>query len=272
MGIREGLDVLRGACDLKAVIGGHNGRHHAQVRCKVKLIRTNYSHVTRDVVTEQHFVSVSLVQPQGTSEDIRQVILTANESLVGLIVCPLPHLSGMDILRIAPAFLEGAGDRTGGRRRIGLDDISCLGVLGLWKKNHIDHGRTPLILWFEHGVIIGHFELLCKCSSRKPDPHAFREGSGNLVFAEDRVNRSVFFFVDDDGSTLHYILIKLGDHGGLSGALRGIQGNDTRVVTIDEGWQAPLRHHVGWACVQQLAYLCIHLQYSLIVYQPCCGG
>nr|DAG49660.1 MAG TPA: hypothetical protein [Caudoviricetes sp.] len=273
MGIREGLDVLRGACDLKAVIGGHNGRHHAQVRCKVKLIRTDYSHVTRDVVTEQHFVSVPFVQPQGTREGIRQVILTANESVVFTVVCPLPHLRGADVLRIAPAFLEGAGDRTGGRRRIGLEDISCFGVLGLWKKNHIDHGRTPLILWFEHGVIIGHFELLCKCSyqskcpmcsSRKPDPHAFREGSGDFVFAEDRVNRPVFLFVDDDGSTLHYILIELGDHGGLSGALRGIQGNDTRVVTIDEGGQCPFGHHVGRTCVQQLAYLCIHLQYSVL--------
>lgn len=106
------LDVLGGARNLQPIVGRHNGRHHAQVRCKVKLIRTDYSHVTRDVVTEQDFVSVSLVQPQGTSEDIRQVILTANESLVGLIVCPLPHLSGMGILRIAPAFLKGAGDRT----------------------------------------------------------------------------------------------------------------------------------------------------------------
>lgn len=28
----------------------------------------------------------------------------------------------------------------------------------------------PLILWFEHGVIIGHFELLCKCSYQSKCP------------------------------------------------------------------------------------------------------
>ena len=67
----------------------------------------------------------------------------------------------------------------------------------------------------------------------EPYPHAFRECARNLVFCKDRVNRPVFFFVDDYSTPVNYRFRKLGDERRFTTTIGILRIKNPRVVAID---------------------------------------